>query len=437
MSNLYSEGSEQALIAKLLLDPAQIPLIAGAVSPEDFYISDYREAFRVMLRLTEERKSVDIVALQASGLDVDVMDLTPGHHAPLEQYAATIRTTAFRRKVLAAADRVGRAAESGAEDLMSTVQEAFSAVARGDEAGSLSTPGDAVDDYLGTLSARMAGEVPALTYGVPGMDNILLPAQPGELIIMAARPSVGKSAMAENVADHWASLGRGPVVFVSLEMKKSAILDRTLSRKTGISAEKIIRGTLDEGELEAVRGAAGALRSRPILFLDNAFATTSDVRTAAAKAKVLHDGKLAGIVVDYLQILKDMPGSDLRHKVTFISGMLKAIAVENDCPVLALSQLSRSSASERRDPELTDLRESGSIEQDADTVIAMSRGLDDPIMRIFVLKQRQGRVGQFRVKFDGNHSVFTEPPMVTLGDMVATTAPAPDPTPAEEMLSWG
>lgn len=404
---LYSEGAEQGLVARLLLDPRQIALIQDKVGPDDFYIPAYRQAYRVMLELQQERKVPDIVSLQARGVDVDVLDLTPMHHAPLDSYAEEIKHSSFRRKVLAASDRVARAAELGDGDLMSVVSEAFTEIVQGTEQGDLATSSEAVDDYLGTLAERIAGEGLGMTYGVPKMDGHLLPAEPGDLIIMAARPSVGKSAMAENVADHWARLDQGPVLYVSLEMRKTKIIDRTISRYSGIGANKVIRGQLDPEEVEVVQAEAARLRDRPIVWLDNGFATSADVRAAAAKTRLLYEGKLAGIVVDYLQILKD-PGESEVQRVTRISRNLKAIAVENDCPVLALSQFSRRMEQERRDPVLSDLRESGAIEQDADVVIAMTRTLESPVMSVHILKQRQGSVGKFGLHFEGDTSTFTE-----------------------------
>lgn len=418
--SLHSEKAEQGLVARLLLDPRQIALVSGEVAPEDFYVSAYREAFRVMLRLQEERKSVDIVALQAEGIDVDVLDLTPAHHAPLTDYAGQIKTAAFRRKVLAAADRVGRAAAGGTDDLMAVVSDAFTDVVRGSEQGSVTGSGPAMDEYLGSLAGRLAGENLGMKYGIPKMDDRLLPAEGGDLIIMAARPSVGKSAMAENVADQWARAGKGPVLFVSLEMRKAKIIDRTLSRYTGISANKIIQGHLTDEEYEQVKAEAEKLKLRPMVWLDNGFATTADVRSAAAKTRLLHDGKIGGIVVDYLQILKDAGDQEVQ-RVTKISRNLKAIAVENDCPLLALSQFSRRVELERREPELSDLRESGAIEQDADVVIAMQRQLDHPVMRVYILKQRQGSIGNFAINFDGDTSTFSEGHSLTLADRVAET----------------
>jgi replicative DNA helicase len=262
------------------------------------------------------------------------------------------------------------------------------------------------------------------------MDKIMLPAGPGEMIVMAARPGVGKSAMAENVADHWAGLNRGPILFVSVEMRKDQILDRTLSRYTGIEARKLILGELTEDEMSLVREKAALLKDRPVIFLADGFTTSLDVRSAAAKARMLY-GNLGGIVVDYMQKLMD-DGEQETQRVTRISRNLKAIAVENNCPLIALSQLSRRIEQEGdREPELSDLRESGAIEQDADAVVFMLRKGEARAMRVFVKKQRQGQLGKFTVLFDGDHSTFDFMPSFGFGDEVVA-APAAE----ADALTW-
>jgi replicative DNA helicase len=426
--SLFNEGAEQALVARLLLDPKQIALVSGEVSPEDFYIKAYKDAYLTMIRMTQEGKTPDIMALQSAGVDIDVFDLTAGHHAPIGEYAAIIRRLAFNRRVAAAADRVGRAAEQGADDVMAVFQEAFTDVIRGADQGGVLSSHSATESYLDTLSARVAGEDVGWTYGVPGMDEALLPAEPGEMVIIAARPSVGKSALAEFVADQWSQLNRGPVLFVSLEMKARAIMHRTMSRYTGISAEKLIRGLIDEEDQKLIDAAAPIIKARSIVFVDSGFSTSHTVRTAAAKTRMLNDGRLGGIVVDYSQKLMD-EGDQEVQRVTKISRMLKAIAVENDCPMLALSQFSRKVELEKREPILSDLRESGALEQDADTVVALQRpSLDSKLMRMFVLKQRQGRISNFTVGFDGDHTTFFEAP-------VWHAPPAPEEP--EPELAWG
>lgn len=403
----HNVEAERALVARLLLDPSQIALVASEVSAEDFYVAAYRQAFRLMVDLSSEGKAIDIVTLQAAGADVDPLDLTGAHHGALVDYAAIIRKDAFRRKVLAAGDRVSRAAEQGDGDMMAVVQAAFADLAQESGPGKLASSSAAVDDYLVELTKRMAGVRTGLTYSsVPGLDRFLLPAMPGDLIILAARPGVGKSAMALALAHHWAELGDGVVLFVSLEMKRNQILDRLSARMSGISSKKIITGDLDDEEYEELKRALEASRSLAIEYLDDRFATSATVRSMAARVG-MQRGKLAAIVVDYLGILKDAGDNEVQ-RIGRITGNLKAIAGEAECPVLALSQLNRGvEMREDKHPRLADLRDSGAVEQDADIVI----GLTDmgAMMDVEVLKQRQGANGRLRVRFDGNTTTFHEP----------------------------
>lgn len=426
----HNVEAERALVARLLLDPSQIAVVASEVSAEDFYVSAYRQAFRLMVDLSTEGKAIDIVTLQAAGADVDPLDLTGAHHGALTDYAAIIRKDAFRRKVLAATDRVARAAEHGEVDLMAAVQAAFADLAQESGPGKLASSSAAVDDYLVELTKRMAGVRTGLTYAsVPGLDGILLPAMPGDLIILAARPGVGKSAMALALAHHWAELGDGVVLFVSLEMKRNQILDRLAARLSGIGSKKIITGDLSTDEYLGLTAALEASRSLAIEYLDDRFSTSATVRSMAARVG-MQRGKLAAIIVDYLGILKD-PGDNEVQRIGRITGNLKAIAGEAECPVLALSQLNRGvEMREDKHPRLSDLRDSGAVEQDADIVI----GLTDmsPMMDVEVLKQRQGANGRLRVRFDGNTTTFHEQ-----GPWRSPLAPEATKTvEAEPTLSW-
>jgi replicative DNA helicase len=399
--------AERALVARLLLDPSQIPLIASELSHEDFFVDSYAEAFKTMVRLSSAGKAVDIVTLQAAGADVDPLDLTGAHHGALTDYAAIIRQDAFRRKVLAAVDRVARAAEYGDGDLMSTLQSAFVDLSQESGTSKLSTSSEAVDDYLEQMTRRLAGERTGLTFGsIPGLDNVLLPAEPGDLIILAARPGVGKSAMALALANHWAALGDGPVLFVSLEMKRKKILDRLVARVSGVSSQKLILGDVTPEEEASVREGLERIRQLPIVYLDDRYSTTATVRSMAARV-AMQKGKLSAIVVDYIALLND-PGDQEVQRIARITGNLKSLAGEADCPVLALSQLNRQ-VEFRADkhPILSDLRDSGAGERDADTGIAPTDL--DPMMDVEVLKQRQGNTSRIRVRFDGNTTSFHAP----------------------------
>lgn len=409
-AELSHPEAERALIARLLLDPVQIPLVSGDLTGDDFAVAAYGEAFRAMVKLAEGGQPVDIVTLQAAGADVDPLDLTGAHHGPLESYAAIIRGDAFRRKVVTAAKKVERAAERAEGDLMAVIQTAFAGVISGSEQANLSSSSAAVDDYLIELTKRMAGVRVGLTYGIPGLDRALNPALPGDLLILAARPGVGKSAMALAVAHHWATLGDGPVLFVSLEMTRNQLMDRLTSRVAGVSAQKIIKGSLTDEEKSSVDySLSDVIRGLPIHYLDNRYSTSATVRSTAARVKMQNGGKLAAIVVDYIGILKDQGDQEVQ-RIGKITGQLKALAGEAGCPVLALSQLNRQ-VEMRGDkhPGLSDLRDSGAVEQDADIVIALTRRGSDVKMDIEILKQRQGQVGRFSVRFDGDTSSFYAP----------------------------
>lgn len=430
MSDIVNAEAERALIARLLLDPAQIPFISGKVKADEFGIPEYGKAFSIMVRLSNEDKPVDIVTIRAAGAEIDPLELTGAHRGALEGYAAIIRDNAFRRKVVAAADRVIRAAEFGDDRLMDTVQGAFAELAQGADPGKLVTSSDAVDEYLEEMALRLAGEETGLTYGVPGLDELLLPLRSGELAIVAARPGVGKSALALALAHHWA--GRGTVLYVSLEMDKNQIIDRLASRVSGIGAGKIIRGDLDDREQEEVRSALEKIRQLPIDYLDDGFATSASVRSTAARVRMQAGGKLAAIIVDYLGLLND-PGDSEVQRIGRITRQLKGLSRDAGCPVLALSQLNRQvEMREDKHPRLSDLRDSGAVEQDADVVLALTRDMDSPWMDIEVLKQRQGGVGRLSVHFSGDTSTFSRPSAQPVWRVVPKAAPAEE----SGLLNW-
>jgi replicative DNA helicase len=262
--------------------------------------------------------------------------------------------------------------------------------------------------YIESLVQRQAGTDPGLVYGIPGMDQMLLPARRGRLILLAARPSVGKTAMAESIADSWATQGRGPVLFVSLEMDREELLDRAMARDTGVSAEKIARGRLDPKTLETVLEAASARSNGTIHYMDEGSITTARIRAAGARLKMMTEGELAGVIVDYTQLLEDRVDGNDNTRVAYISRALKQTAKALRCPVLAMSQLNRNIESERRRPRLSDLRDSGALEQDADVVMIMTGVPGEAERTVHILKQRQGRPGELHIAFDGRTMTWRE-----------------------------
>jgi len=406
----HSRETEQAVIGRLLIDPSKISSISGALRPEYFHVPDYREAYEAMLELTSRNKAVDVVTL---GKDQQVLfdaitSVGQGYSAPLEEYAAIIKDNAFRRQVVLMAARISRQAggDTSSDDLLVGMSNEVARLSAESDTGKLLSPQQAVAEYRKSLEARATGE-PGLTYGLPALDKLVQPAKGGDMIVIAARPSVGKSALAIQIADHWARVQSKPILFASLEMSVNQLMDREVSRLGNIDASKVTRGEFGIEEAAAAERALDYRSGTGIWYLDDPHGTTATLRGAAAKVRMMAGG-LGGIVVDYLQILKDETKESEVQRVTRISRNLKAIAREYDVPIVCLSQLNRSvELREDKHPKLYDLRESGAIEQDADLVIGIYRDLGTEAVDVDVLKNRQGRVGRVNLRFDLERVTFS------------------------------
>ena len=412
----HSEEVEAAIVSRLLVDPAQLPVLGGRLAAADFYTTSWRSAYAAMQKLSAEQKSVDIIALQseigdaADEIGRRLGEITAQHRAPLDEYATIIRSYAFRRRLIDRLESVVTKAYfvSDPEQLLAELHEAAVAASEGSEDSNLLSPDAATDLYTASLKKRSAGGRGGLSWPLAAMDDLLLPAAEGEMIVIAARPSVGKTALAEQIGDWWASQAPYPILFASLEMTVDQLLDRSISRITGIPLSEIVQGILTDKDEDAVMASLAERRKGRLWYLDDPYATTSSVRAAAAKVRLLGGG-VSGIVIDYLQLLKD-PGDQEVQRVTKISRQVKALAREFRCPVLVLSQLNRAvTARDDQRPRLHDLRESGAIEQDADRVIGLARPLGKGETNLEVLKARQGRVGDVQLWFDGPHVRFQEP----------------------------
>lgn len=356
--------TEEALIARLLVDPAAIPTLSGKLSASDFTDDRYGEAWSAMERLAASGRPIDLVTLRAEGVTLDdpTRYLSSLHTAPLDEYVSIIRRESFKSNVLSELGRLTQRVKvhDDPADIVNDVQKAVS--------GILADTGDA-GDLVSLASVVEQESRGGLAYGMPGIDRHLQPAGPGDVVIVAARPSIGKTALAWNVAEAWAFESPVPVLFVSLEMPASKLLKRALKHH-------------DRSDLAAFN----------LTIYDQPRATTALVRAQAARLRLRHGG-VRGIVVDYLGLLKDTTGGDSENlRVSRMSSEIKAISREFECPTLLLSQLNRQ-AEYRRDPRprLSDLRDSGAIEQDADVVLGLYRpDRSDPTLEVRCLKNRDG-----------------------------------------------
>lgn len=399
MSRLSAPEAEYALVVRLLLEPEHIADVASKLAPSDFSESRYSEVFACIRDRHAEGKPVDSVVVKAeTGYDVDVLGLPIGSRSSVDSYVDAIKSAAVRRELVSALDAARDKVVGSEEEPVSIVESAVEKILRARSAANLVGSAAAAEKYESEYAQRQrdGGGIP---YGVPGLDRLLLPARAGRLIMVASRPSVGKTALAENIADEWSK--HGPVLYVSLEMSTEEMLDRALARDSGLSLEEITRGTVPPDVLQPW---IDARRERHIYYLDEAAVTIPVVTSAAARVRLSNGGKLSGIIIDYLQLLADA-GEEEVYRIGKISHATKRLARSMQCPVLALAQFNRriEQAETPRAPKLSDLRDSGVLEQDADVVVAVVGEPGKSERELHVLKQRQGKTGSTSQYFDGSH----------------------------------
>lgn len=399
-------NAEQALIANLLVEPAHIAQVAAELEPSDFGDREMRGAYETMVRLTQEGKRVDAVTLKYEGHDLRDIVLDTGGNA-IEDYIDIIQEQAFRRTVATSLEGVESLLRRRASrtDILGALADLQHEVARESSDDSTYDQERAVDAYKKILHERKTKGV-GLPYGIPHLDRFLQPAHGGDMVVVAARPSIGKTVLAEHVADAWAFESDLPVLFISIEMSLGQLMDRAVSRWGGIPSSKIVRGLVDQNDEERIKATLEARQAVNLWYVDNPYSKTDTIRAAAAEV-AMQAGGIRGIIVDYLQLLKD-GGENDNQRIGRISRSLKALAREYDAPMLVLSQLNRQS--EYRDdphPRLSDIRDSGAVEQDADVVLGLYRDKDNPSrdgdLDISILKNRQGPLARVTVPFDGEH----------------------------------
>lgn len=363
----HSPEAERGFIAKLLVDPSQIAPLVGSVEPSDFHDELLGKAWEVMVANAADSRRFDLTVLKSKGVDLgDPVEFYAYAQAPAVEYAGIIRTDATKRRAILAlkgGERQVRSASTEAA-VYEAVQQSTAGVLSQHRGGTLRTLADAIKDYK-----PREGDI---AWGLPALDRHIQPLGSGQMVVIAARPNVGKSAFLMELLLGLSKDSPDPVMFTTIEMSEHDVVKRLAFRAGGLDQ-------FTDGYN---------------LFIDDEpRATTASVRARAARLRLQH-GKLRAIAIDYLQILKDQ-GEPEHVRVARMSGECKALSREFACPVLVLSQLNRLSESrEDRRPRLSDLRDSGAIEQDADIVLGLWRPrLDSVDLQVSVLKNRHGAAG--------------------------------------------
>jgi replicative DNA helicase len=433
----HSIDAEQSVLGGLLIDNGAFDKIGDVVTDGDFYRDDHRRIFRHVSRLIERGKPADVVTVDEAikvSEDKDktggitylaaLAGNTPSAHN-VRRYAEIVRECAVLRKLIEVSTEIADSALNRmGKDVGQLLDEAESKVFQIAEAGARTRQGFMeIQPLLTQVMERIdllyhkdnPSDITGIPTGYRDLDRETSGLQPGDLIIIAGRPSMGKTALALNMAEHVAVENKLPVAIFSMEMSGSQLAMRMLGSIGRLDQHKLRTGRLSDDDWNRLTNAVGKLHDAPILVDESGALNALELR---ARARRLHRqyGALGLIVVDYLQLMQaTSEGENRATEISEISRSLKSLAKELKVPVVALSQLSR--AVEQRTgpkrPIMSDLRESGAIEQDADLILAIYREEvytpDTPekgVAEIIILKQRNGPIGTVKLTFLGEYTRF-------------------------------
>ncbi len=425
--------AERALLGAIMLKPNAMYDVADMVTPESFYASKHGDIFDAMLSLFSKGEPIDLVTLSGKldsqkklervggrGYLSELVNAAPAA-TNASHYAQVVKAKHVHRELIEAATHIGELGYKEDVEIDKLLDEAQSTVFQIANTSSLQkfvSIGDELKDAWKRLEALQENkdQIRGIHTGFRDLDTLLAGFQKSDLIILAARPSMGKTTLALDIARQTAITHDNAVGFFSLEMSSQQLTDRLLASESNVNSWKLRTGRLSsDDEYDRLRTGMDRLSSAPIYIDDKSERTVLQMRSIARRLKV--EKGLSLVVVDYLQLI--VPGmtrqsDSMVQQVTEISRSLKGMARELDVPVLALSQLSRAVEQRRDHPRLSDLRDSGSIEQDADVVMfihrddKMNENSERPnIADILIEKHRNGPVGRIELYFDDEKVAFT------------------------------
>ncbi len=434
----WSNEAEQAVLGAMLLDQDAALKAAEFLDDTMFYREGHRLLFRAMLALTERGDVIDPVTLRdelarrgdldrAGGMEyvAALIDVVPTA-ANIDYHAKIVRDKAVLRRLVEAATGIIQDVYEGrgtAGEVLDNAEHRVFQVAQFRRSEEFSRIKELIWPTMERIEQLQSGggSVTGVPSGFLDLDRLTAGFQRADLVIVAARPSMGKTALALNIVQHAAIEHNVGVAIFSLEMSKDALVQRLLCSEGLVDAQRLRRGQLRDDDYPKLARAAGLLGTAPIWIDDSAALTPLAMRSKARRLKAEHD--VALVIVDYLQLMQGPGDSENRQQeISYISRSLKALAKELDVPVVAISQLSRAPeqrGGEHRRPQLSDLRESGAIEQDADVVCFIYRqefydGPVDPktnesiegIAEVIVGKQRNGPTGTVKLHFKKEYTRF-------------------------------
>ncbi len=420
--------AEMSVLGAMLLDNEVISLVIPILSKNSFYKTAHQELYQTIVELYDKGKTVDLVILREELKRRSLLDKVGGieylmemeESVPtignVEYYANIVREKAIKRNLIEVAAIIQKEAFNDALDtdnLLDTSERAIFDITQ----KKFNTASTNLNEILKSTFKRIENlhdrqnRLTGVSTGFYDLDDHTCGLQASELIIIAARPSMGKTSLALNIIDHVGVVEKKPAVVFSLEMSAQQVAQNMLCSHARVDAHKLRKGFLDDKEWSNLSYGLGSLSEAPIFIDDTPGLTVLEVRAKARRLKAHHDIQL--VVVDYLQLMESSRGENRQQEISIISRGLKSLARELSIPVIAVSQLNRSVESrEGHKPRMSDLRESGSIEQDADVIILLHRedyydpDKKDGTAELIIAKQRNGPVGVVKLAFRSNFMRF-------------------------------
>jgi replicative DNA helicase len=422
----HNEEAEQSVLGAILIDKDAIATVSSIISASDFYNPVNGIIFDAMLSLYEKNKPIDVLTLKTelkkakrsqkieSSYITDLVNTVPTA-ANIEYYGSIIKELSTKRQLIQAGSQItdlGFDEDREIDSILDKVESSIFAISQKSSVRSFVPLKEALTesfDRIDELHRKGAG-LRGVKTGFVDLDNMLSGMQESNLVILAARPGQGKTAMIVNIAQFAAVHDKTPVAIFSLEMSKEELVDRLLVGQADVDAWRIKTGKLSESDFTKLSNAMGELAEAPIFIDDTPGITISEMRTKARRLQL--EQNISMFIVDYLQLVDPGRRYDSRvQEVSIVSQSLKNLARELKVPVLAVSQLSRAVEHRgERKPQLADLRESGAIEQDADVVMFLYRPETEitPTMqtKVLVAKHRNGPMGEIDLIFRGDRIKF-------------------------------
>lgn len=426
MIELHSLEAEHGVIGAMLIQPHLIDVISEGLVGGDFFWAQNEELFRLIITMRDEHQPIDVITLSerkpiligdigTMAYAGEIQKNTPSA-ANTKSYARIVKDRSMSRSLLSASTDIADLAHDQLpiEDKIAQAQSIILGLDGNAQDNECQMVGDILRDHVDILQARSdrAGEIDGLTTGIPDLDANLQGLKPGQMVVIAGRPAMGKTTIAMNIAENAALKLNKPVLMVSLEMSKGQLLDRLIAAVGRIPLNSIKDGSVANDHGQNLVMASGKLMNAPLVVCDTPAMTIPRIRSVARRMKHRLGG-MGLVVIDYLQLIEG-EGNGRTEDVSAMSRQVKLMARELECPVIVLSQLNRG-CEQRPDkrPVLSDLRESGAIEQDADIVMFVYRDeVYHPntehkgIAEVIVRKNRDGETGTIRTAFLGKYSRF-------------------------------